>query len=156
MKVGNKTWHSGIWKRKLETIAKSVKKPFVDHPNSQKRAQYILDMRASKSKTPQPSKGMGFFPFEEQLVHHANEARALASTGIGASFFQNPYVRDYLQQLNPRHRPLYRLKLLRLARCLIDTTGNEVCIIHLSCSNNSCRRLLTSNLLCCQHLFTSD
>jgi len=97
MNVGNNTWHSGLWKRKLETVATSLKKPFVDHPNSQKRAQYILDMRANKTKTPQPSSGMGFFPFEEQLVHHANEARALASSGIGASFFQNPFVRDYLQ-----------------------------------------------------------
>jgi len=129
MNVGNKTWNSGCWKRKLKVIATSRKMPFVQYPASQRRAQYILDMRENKAKTPMPTNRMGFFPFEEQLHHHTREAIGLASTGIGAAFFQNPHIRDYLRALQPRHRPIYRLKLIRLIRCVIDTTQSEVCNI---------------------------
>ena len=138
MNVGNKTWNTGCWKRKLVTIATSKKLPFAANPKSQASAQYILDRRDNKTKTPKPSSGLGFFPFEEQLYHLTREVLVLASSGIGASFFQNPYVRDYLQALQSHHRPIYRLKLVRLIQCIIDTSQHVVCI--LSFFNNYCPR----------------
>ena len=72
MNVRNKTWNTGCWKRKLLTIATSKKMPFAANPKSQARAQYILDRRDNKTKTPKPSSGLGFFPFEEQLYHHTS------------------------------------------------------------------------------------
>ena len=126
---GNKSWNSSVYRRKLVTVATSIKNPCAKHPKSQLRAKYILDKRDNKSKLPKPVCGMGFFPFEEQLKHHVDEGLSLASTGIGVSFFQNPYVRDYLQGLQPRHRPVYRLKLVRIIRCIIDVSQSEVCCV---------------------------
>ena len=129
MKYFTLTLNTGCWKRKLLTIATFKKLPFAVNPKSQARAQYILDRQDNKTKTPKPSSGLGFFPFEEQFYHHTRNALVLASSGIGASFFQTPYVLDYLQTLQSRHRPIYRLKLVRLIRCIIDTSQNEVCIL---------------------------
>ena len=72
MNAGNKTLNTGCWKRKFLTITTSKKMPFVANPKSEARAQYIFDMRDNKTKTPKPSSGLIFFPFEEQLYHHTS------------------------------------------------------------------------------------
>jgi hypothetical protein len=82
-------------------------------------------MRKQNQQT-QPSRGKNFFPFEEDLVHHIDEALAICSTGVGLSFFDNPFVRNWLRRLEPRHRPIFRLKLMRSIRCIQDVLQSEV------------------------------
>ena len=50
----------------------------------------------------------------------------ILSTGCPMSFFGNPFVKSWLSRLNPKHRPVYRLKLLRIIRCINDVLTNEV------------------------------
>lgn len=91
-----------------------------------KRAAYILAMSEKTDSIAIPRNGLKFFPFEEDIIHQIDEALVICSTGIGMSFFGNPYVRNWLIRLEPRHRPIYRLKLTRMIRCIQDVLQSEV------------------------------
>ena len=99
------------------------------------RAQYILSIRSDgenvpeiSPSTPSPypkrSKGSPYqkaqthYSFEDDLSHHIREAFVILSTGTPVSFFTNPYVIDWLKGLNQAHRPIHRLKFLRLLRVI--------------------------------------
>ena len=73
-----------------------------------------------------PVEGMSFYKFEEDLPHHIREASMIILTGSALSFFENPFVRDWLNSLEPRHCSIYRKKLARLICCIIDITTKEV------------------------------
>ncbi len=73
-----------------------------------------------------PTKGMGFFPFEEDLPHHVRQSMVIVASGVSFSFFANPYLHDYLKGLQARHRPAYHQKLVKLVRCVSDTLTEEV------------------------------
>ena len=131
MNKGNKTWHTGTWSKKLKTLADGKSKDCLGNITVQARAQYILARRNNFSgPVAPPVKCMVFFPFEEDLNHHIHEALITTSTGSAMSFYGNPFVKDWISGLEPRHRPVYRKKLCRLIRCCIDVTGIEVCIVY--------------------------
>ena len=73
-----------------------------------------------------PQKSISFFSFEENLCHEVNEAKMMVAAGLTSTYFENPYIRKILQDLEPRHRPVYQKKLLRLVRCIINESGEEV------------------------------
>jgi hypothetical protein len=73
-----------------------------------------------------PVVNLRYFPFEEDLDHQIHELLIICSTGISTSFFNNSFVRDYIKALEPRHRLVYRLKLVRIIRCIMDTLQDEV------------------------------
>ena len=50
----------------------------------------------------------------------------MVAAGLTSTYFENPYIRKILQDLEPRHRPVYQKKLLRLVRCIINESGEEV------------------------------
>lgn len=120
-----KTWHTGVWTKKLEMIAKG-NGDFSRNVYAVTRARYILRQRNKSGTTLQPVKGIGFFPFEEDVNHHIDEAIAIISTGSPLSFFDNPFVKSWLSRLNPRHRTVYRSKLAKLIRCVNDVMQDEV------------------------------
>ena len=122
--AGNKSWHTGVWKRKLIQLSNGPKSAEANL-TIRTRAKFILDMRENAGDS-RPVKGMPFYKFEEDLPHHIREALVIISTGSALSFFENPFVRDWLNSLEPRHRPIYRKKLARLIRCIIDITTKEV------------------------------
>ena len=124
-----------MWKKKLEKISKNKITGFKFSKDVLVRVNLVMTKRLQDQKVaPPPGKGMGFFPFEEDLWNHINECLVTISTGCTISFFDNPYVRDLLSGLNPRHRPVYRLKLVRLQRCCNDVLQKEVSLtIILSC-----------------------
>ena len=68
----------------------------------------------------------GYYSFEEDLEHHVREAMVILATGCPMSFFNNPFVKDWLRHLDPKHRPVYRMKLLRIIRCISDVLNTEV------------------------------
>ena len=39
----------------------------------------------------QPTKGISFFSFEENIDHVINQAKVMTSTGVTGTFFENPY-----------------------------------------------------------------
>ena len=129
---GNRTWHSGIWKKKLEIISHGSRRQVIGSVATTTRVNYILSQRVLFSKgvagfqVGNPQKGIPFFKFEENLSHEVNEAYMMISTGISCSFFENPHVRKTFHDLQPRHRPVHRKKLIRLVRCVIDESGEEV------------------------------
>ena len=53
----------------------------------------------------------------------------MSSTGTPVSFFTNPYVIDWLRGLNPAHRPIYRLKFLRILRVIQFILNKEISLI---------------------------
>ncbi len=108
--VGNKTWNTGVFGKKLSQLSKTDG-PAMGNSIVIKRAQLILEMGAMTSKTPHPTKGDGFYKFEEDLPCCVREALAIASTGVSTSFFDNPYVRDMLHALNECHMPIYQKSL---------------------------------------------
>lgn len=123
--VRNVTWNTGCFTRKLEILAKGCKRDFLGEKTAIAHAKYILDMR-QKNLLVRPSKRKSFFPFEEDLIHHIDDALMICSTGVTLSFFGNPFVRNWLMHLEPRHRPIYRLKLTRAIRCIQDVLQSEV------------------------------
>jgi len=125
-KSGNKktSWNTGVWTKKLHNFAKGgegVSRASVE------RAKFILAYRRSSDDV--PTKGMGFFDFEEDLSHHINECFIIISTGLPMGFFCSPHVQDLLRGLEPRHKPLYPLKLMRLLRVVILTLNEEISLI---------------------------
>ncbi len=62
--MGNNTWNTGVFGKKLSQLSKT---DGLAMGNSIviKRAWLILEMRAMTSKTPHPTKGDGFYKFEE-------------------------------------------------------------------------------------------
>ena len=153
-KGGLKTWNTGTFGKKLEVVAKGKKRAFLGKAKWSRRAEYVLAMRLKTDAIAMPLKGMKFFPFEEDIMHQIDEALVICSTGIGMSFFGNPFVRDWLHNLEPRHRPIYRLKLTRVIRCIQDVLQSEVspilstfviaCIDTMYSSNNSLCTFLRS------------
>ena len=86
----------------------------------------MLAMRKKTDAITMPMKGIKFFPFKEDIMHQIDKALVIYSTGIGVSFFGNPFVHNWLQNLEPRHRPIYRIKLTRVIRCIQDILQSEV------------------------------
>ena len=127
MNHGHKTWNTGVWVKKLKMIVANKANSFSEESIS--RANYVLSKRENDGKTAPPVKGMSFYPFEEYLPNHIRETYVIICTGSPMSFFDNPYVRDLLSGLNPRHRPVYRSKLTKLLRCVTDVSQKEVSII---------------------------
>ena len=129
---GNKGWHTGVWKKKLTGIAEGKVKGSNGQVRAQTRARYILAKRNNLSTgvacadEEVPHKSISFFPFEENIDHQINEALVMIVTGISGRFFENPYVRQLLHDLQPRHRPLFRKKMAQLVRCAIDESAEEV------------------------------
>ena len=123
--VNKKTWQTGVWTKKLEQIAKG-NGAASGNVYAITRAKYILMQRNKSGKTLQPVKGIGFFPFEEDVDYHIDEAIVIISTGSPLSFYDNPFVKTWLSRLNPRHRAVYRSKLAKLIRCVNDVMQDEV------------------------------
>jgi hypothetical protein len=67
--VGNKTWNTGVFEKKLSQLSKTDG-PAMGNSIVIKRAWLILEMRTMTSKTPHPTKGYGFYNFEEDLTYH--------------------------------------------------------------------------------------
>ena len=128
MNIGNKTWNTGVWAKKLKMISANKNKAFTFSYEARARANYILNKRETDGAVSPPVKGIGFFPFEEDLPHHIRETFVIVCTGSPMSFFENPYVKDMLTGLSPRHRPVYRKKLTKLLRCVADVSQKEVSI----------------------------
>ena len=121
-----------MWNKKLGIIANGKNKILTGCTAVNKRASFLLEQRTGRARIPAPAKGKSFFSFEEDLIHHVREAAVVVSTGIPVSFFDNTHVRELLMGLNDRHRPLYRQKLLRLIRCIVDVLQEEVSCFALS------------------------
>ena len=63
----------------------------------------------------------------EDLPHHVRAMKMIASSGVPNSFFDNVFVKDYIANLEPRHRVIYRRTLLQLLRVFVDCQNKEVC-----------------------------
>ena len=125
--VGNNTWNTGCFRRKLESIISGNKPEYRCHPKSIARARHILEEREHSGKVPKSiTSNEPAYTFEQQLDYHIHESIIFASTGVSASFFAHPSYHDFMRRVDPRHRPVYRLKLVRLVRCVIDVMQNEV------------------------------
>ena len=122
---GGKTFNSGVWSKKLKLVADNKIKNVTISEKSRARATYILNKRDGDGKTSPPVKGMSFYPFEEYLPHHICETIVIINTGSPLSFFDNPFVKNFLKGLNPRHRMVYRTKLAKLLRCVTDVSQKE-------------------------------
>ena len=118
-----KTWHSGIWTKKLQTVARG-KGVLGGKIAIVTRAKYILMKR--QGLVSRPTKGMGCYPFEEEIELHCHEALVVMSTGSPHCFFANPFVKNWLRKMDPRHRPIYRAKLGKLVCCVNDVLSQEV------------------------------
>ena len=53
-----------------------------------------------------------FYTMAEDLPHHVRVMKAVATSGVPNSFFNNIFARGYLAKLQPRHRAIYRCTLL--------------------------------------------
>ena len=129
-----------MWNKQLSIISQG-KLEAAGNTSAILRAKRILEVRDFKPTSnsrycgdSDPSKGIGgFFSFEEDLIHHINEAYVVISTGSTVSFFSNPYVRDWLGKLEPKHRPLYRVKFLRILRVIQFVLNSEIGLMLMEC-----------------------
>ena len=122
-----RTWDTGIWKKKLVILSNGR----VRIKAVIERAKHILHHRYGNDinqKLPIVQS------FEDDLHNHINQALVVISTGVAVSFFDNPHVRTMCTDLNPRHKTVYCLKMVRLIRCVVDVMQQEVskfCIFYI-------------------------
>ena len=65
----------------------------------------------------------------KELPYHVRSMKGIVFSGVPNSFFDNVFIRDYLANLAPRHRAIYRRTLLRLLRVYVDCQNKEVCTL---------------------------
>ena len=101
-----------------------------------------------------PVKGMPSYKFEEDFPRHIREALVIILTGSTLFFFENLYVCDWLNSLEPRHHPIYRKKLVQLICCIIDITTKEVSIYKCkrNCQTTNANRLINPHTSHCYFL----
>eukprot|EP00957_Ditylum_brightwellii_P037975 2872191-Ditylum_brightwellii.AAC.1 len=95
---------------------------------SEYQARHVLMIRENHGQlmtVTEPTKGHGFFPFEEDLPHHNSEALVICSTGISTLFFDNPYIKLLMQGLNPCHWPVSQTKLAKIVLCVHQVLTSE-------------------------------
>ncbi len=63
------------------------------------------------------------------MILHVAGAKAAVGGKLPLSVFDNVFVRDYLAQLNPKHRPPYQLERIRIIECMIDYAKLELGLI---------------------------
>lgn len=137
------TWNTGVFNKKLKSMANNAMGLGI-LPKA--RAQYVLEMRGILQPsghfmfevgkpTGNPVKQrVQLFSMEEDLINHVGEAFSIVSSGCPMRIFDDPFVKDFLKLLEPRHRTVYRLKLVRLIRCIVDVQAREVSLCGLFCS----------------------
>ena len=121
MNPGNKTWNSGVWANKLQTISENKVKGVNCTEKVIAREKFILKNCKEDGNVPLLVKGVGFFPFEEDLPCHIHEMFVIINTGTPLTFFNNPHVKDLLNGLDSCNHPVYCIKLTKLLRCVSDT-----------------------------------
>jgi hypothetical protein len=67
------------------------------------------------------------------MILHVTGVKAAVGGKLPLSVFGNVFVRDYLAQLNPKHRPPYRLECIRIIECMIDYVKLELGLIMPEC-----------------------
>ena len=113
----------------MEVLSKSKTNLGDKHISIVSRMLFILSNRQNPLGVTGPTKGIGFYPFEEDIDKHIHEALVTVSTGSTMSYFENPFVKSWLKAMDPRHRPIYRAKLGKLVRCINDVLAEEVRIL---------------------------
>ena len=68
-------------------------------------------------------------PKNIDMVLRVAGVKAAVGGKLPLSVFDNVFVRCYLLQLNPRHRPPYRLERIRIIECMIDYAKLELGLI---------------------------
>jgi hypothetical protein len=63
------------------------------------------------------------------MVLRVAGVKAAVGGKLPLSVFDNVFVRSYLVQLNPRHRPPYQLESIRMIECMIDYAKLELGLI---------------------------
>jgi hypothetical protein len=63
------------------------------------------------------------------MVLRVAGVKAAVGGKLPLSVFDNVFVRSYLMQLNPMHRPPYRLERIRIIECMIDYAKLELGLI---------------------------
>ena len=99
------------------------------------RVRYVLEMRGiipasglfklAPCATPCNSLAAKF-SMEDDLINHILQTLTIMSSGAPMRFYDDPFGRNFLAKLEPRHRPIFRKKLVRLVRCVVDTQSKEV------------------------------
>ena len=122
---GKATWNTGCFNKKLKIISTDSNLKFGMAAST--RAGLILRNRQSKNVPNfRMITGSNFYSMAEDLPHHVRAMKAIVSSGVPNSFFNNVFVKDYLGNLQPLHRAIYRRTLLRLLRVFVDCQSKEV------------------------------
>ena len=119
-----------MWTKDLNDIA-AGKGPAQGNTQAITRAKHILFHRTNKKleDASGPTQMKGYHSFEVDLYHHIQEAFFIVSTGSPLSFFAHPYIQDWLRNLDPAHRPIYRQKFLRILRVIQYILNKEISFI---------------------------
>lgn len=125
---GKDTWNTGCFNKKLKIISKDAFLKFGLVLST--RAGVVLRNRQAKGAEVHHLclQSPNFYTMAEDLPHHMRAMKAVASSGVPNSFFNNVFVRAYLGKLQPRHRAIYRRTLLRLLRVYVDCQNKDVCV----------------------------
>jgi hypothetical protein len=67
------------------------------------------------------------------MILHVVGVKVAVGGKLPLSVFDNVFVRDYLAQLNPKHRPPYRLEHICIIECMIDYAKLELGLIMAEC-----------------------
>ena len=72
----SKTWHTEIWKKKIQVLSNLKASLGANHISIVTRMKFLLSKRENHHSLSSPVKGMGFYPFEEEIDMHIHEAIA--------------------------------------------------------------------------------
>lgn len=101
-----------------------------------KRISYILELSGKDNKVNSPSPTMsssskslsselGVSTKSAELHRRVLAVMAAVSSKSPLSIFDNDAFRRYLHELNPNHRPPYRLERVRMLEVIMDMAANE-------------------------------
>ena len=71
-------------------------------------------------------KGIRFFTFKEDILHHIDDVMVIISTRSSILFYHHSYFKTWLTSLKTYHQPIYWLQLAQISFCVIDITQQVV------------------------------
>ena len=128
---GKDTWNTGYFNKKLKIISKDDRSKFGLALST--RASIVLHNLQAKNGGLEAHLGRQqpkFYTMAEDLPHHVRAMKAVASSGVPHSFFDNVFVHGCLEKLQPLHRAVYRRTFLRLLCVCVDCQNKEVGVFY--------------------------
>lgn len=122
------TWHHKLTKAEFD---KSALWKIADSINKRSlpgcvRLRFIVDLQNKKIGKGPTADGELKYTRNDDMINRVMAVLGAVGSKQPLSIFDNKHMRAYIQRLNPRHQPPYRLERVRIVEVLIDYVALEI------------------------------